>query len=275
MLGTADYLAPEQAIECSKVDGRADLYSLGCTAYFLLSGQPPFPMDKMSQKLIAHQTKPAPPIRTLNPSVPEGLAVVVHRLLAKKPDDRYRTATDLLEALAPFVQPVQPSEEDFSTPGSGSAFRSGISLNGWVSMNMVDRTGSQASASGSAIRFHSDINPKFPASQAQQQTKSNAAQETLPARPGIAPEVPATPAPKVRGKPKPPIVVELKIPERPSPVVSISTKGQSTAFKADRLFRNPPENNRSGLFIGSRILWIVLALFLGVLFMGVLSLSGR
>lgn len=273
MLGTADYLAPEQAIECSKVDGRADLYSLGCTAYYLLTGQPPFPSDKMSQKLIAHQTKPAPPIRGLNPAVPEGLAVVVHRLLAKKPDDRYRTATDLLEALAPFVKPVPPTEEDFPSPGSPSLARSGISLNGWVSMNMVDRTGSQASASGSAIRFHSDTNPKLPASQAQQQTKANAAQETLPARPGIPQEVPATPAPKVRNKPKPPaIVVELKVPEKPKPIDD--TRGKSTALKADRLFREPSvEHNPS--FIAGRWIWLALALVCGAALVGLLAMGTR
>jgi serine/threonine protein kinase len=263
MLGTADYLAPEQAIECSKVDSRADLYSLGCTAYFLLTGQPPFPADKVSQKLIAHQIKPAEPIRSLNPAVPEGLAVVVHKLLAKKPDDRYRTSTDVLEALAPFVQPALPSEEDFPTPGSSSNFRSGISLNGWVSMNVIDRSG-QGSASGSAIRFHSDTNPKLPASQAQQQTKSNAAQETLPARPGIPVEVPATPAPQPPVEPKPrratkappAPVIELTVPPKPVP---ISDKGKSTALKADRLFRERPDELSYGWDRGR---WIALALAL-------------
>ena len=100
VLGTADYLAPEQAIECSKVDARADLYSLGCTAYYMLTGQPPFPADKISQKLIAHQTKPAPPIRTLNPDVSEGLAAVVHRLLAKKPEYRFQSARELFAHIA-------------------------------------------------------------------------------------------------------------------------------------------------------------------------------
>ncbi len=277
MLGTADYLAPEQAIECSKVDARADLYSLGCTAYFLLTGQPPFPADKISQKLIAHQTKPAPPIRTLNPDIPEGLAVVVHKLLAKKPDDRYRSATDLLEALAPFVKPTVPDEDDFPKSGTATAPRTGISLNGWVSMNFIDRTGSQASASGSAVRYHSDTNPKIPASQAEQQTKANAASETLPARPGIVPEVPATPAPKVKSKPKiapmtlPPIV-ELK--PAPKPVVAPSVKGHSTAFKADRIFRGLPltddeDQSRRGRWIAVALalLLVVVAAVAGTVFL--------
>lgn len=271
MLGTADYLAPEQAIECSKVDGRADLYSLGCTAYFLMTGQPPFPLDKMSLKLIAHQTKPPQPIRTINPAIPEGLAVAVHRLLAKKPDDRYRTATDVMEALAPYVQPSYPSEEDFPTPGTATAIRSGVSLNGWVSMNMTDKSGSKASLSGSSIRFHSDTNPRIPVDQAQQQTKANATQETLPTQPGIPAEpvpavaVPVAPAtitpmpqhsmlrPSVQPTPKvsrkrdeisviaptpPPPVVELRVAPEVDP--SRSAKGKSTAFKADRIFRGLP-----------------------------------
>ena len=225
----------------------------------LVTGQPPFPAEKVSQKLIAHQTKPPAPIRTLNPSVPEGLAVVVHKLLAKKPDDRYRTATDVLEALAPFVQPTPPVDDDFPTTGSSSNYRSGISLNGWVSMNITDKS-AQSSASGSAIRFHSDTNPKLPASQAQQQTKANAAQETLPARPGLPPEMPATPAPKPRVKsvPKPEPIphIELKLPPKPAP---IADRGSSTAIKADRLFRDCPADE-SNLWDRGR--WITIGLTL-------------
>ncbi len=256
MLGTADYLAPEQAIECSKVDSRADLYSLGCTAYFLLTGQPPFPADKVSQKLIAHQTKAPQPIQELCPAIPEGFAQIIHRLLAKKPADRFQTARELLDALIPFVNPVPPKEEDFPTPGSANCVRSGISLNGWVSMNIVDRTGSQSSQSssnGSAIRYHADTNPKIPAAVAEQQTKANSAQETLPIRPGLPLSVPATPVPvanqqnKAKGS-HDAQVVELTLATQAHEEQSqpANQRGLSTAFKADRLFRDPYRKDFEG-----------------------------
>src|SRR5260370_6155293 len=69
VLGTADYVAPEQALNSHVVDVRADIYSLGCTFFFILTGGPPFPGGKAAQKLIWHQVKPPPPIRQLRPEV--------------------------------------------------------------------------------------------------------------------------------------------------------------------------------------------------------------
>ena len=74
ILGTADYVAPEQAMDSHGADIRADVYSLGCTFYYLLSGRPPFPEGKAAQKLIAHQTKMPAPIRAKRPDVPAALA---------------------------------------------------------------------------------------------------------------------------------------------------------------------------------------------------------
>lgn len=105
LLGTPDYLSPEQARNSHLVDARSDVYSLGCTLYFLLTGQPPFAKAvSLIDKLLAHTEEPPPPVRGLRPEVPEGLAAVLARMMAKKPGDRYGTAGEAASALAPFAR---------------------------------------------------------------------------------------------------------------------------------------------------------------------------
>jgi eukaryotic-like serine/threonine-protein kinase len=89
LIGTADYIAPEQAVDPCLVDIRADIYSLGCTLYFLLAGQPPFPGVSLMQKLLQHQDAERPQVREARPDVPEDLAIVVQRMMAKRAEDRY------------------------------------------------------------------------------------------------------------------------------------------------------------------------------------------
>lgn len=103
VLGTADYLAPEQAVDSHAIDARADIYSLGCTLYFLLTGHPPFPQGTLPQRLMAHQTKEPTPLEQERPDVPPRLAAIVRRMMAKKPDDRYPTAAATAEALAEWL----------------------------------------------------------------------------------------------------------------------------------------------------------------------------
>src|SRR5262249_4486641 len=112
VLGTADYLAPEQALDSHGVDIRADIYSLGATCYFVLTGKTPFSEGTVAQKLIWHQTRQPKSIRSLRPEVPEGLAAVVEKMMAKEPAQRYQTPAAVAEALAPWVQnPIPPPLE--------------------------------------------------------------------------------------------------------------------------------------------------------------------
>jgi eukaryotic-like serine/threonine-protein kinase len=114
VLGTADYLAPEQAIDSHTVDGRADIYSLGATFYFLLTGNPPFAEGSVAQKLLWHQTRTPKPVREVRPEVPAAVAAILEKMMAKKPEDRYPTPDKLAEALLPFTQtpiPPPPDEE--------------------------------------------------------------------------------------------------------------------------------------------------------------------
>src|ERR1043165_4759887 len=91
MMGTPDYIAPEQIIDARRVDIRADVYSLGCTLYFMLVGRPPFPVESWQEKLVAHHTVEPQPIEQLRPEVSAGLAAVLRKMMAKRPADRYAT----------------------------------------------------------------------------------------------------------------------------------------------------------------------------------------
>jgi serine/threonine-protein kinase len=111
ILGTADYLAPEQAVNSSTVDIRADIYSLGATLYFLLAGRTIFPEGKTAQKLMWQQMKAPTPIRDLVPDLPAPVAAILHRCLSKSPADRCATPVELAHLLAPWCQQLPPLPE--------------------------------------------------------------------------------------------------------------------------------------------------------------------
>jgi serine/threonine protein kinase len=105
-LGTLDYMAPEQCLDSHCVDGRSDIYSLGCTLYELLTGQPPFTgagYDSAFLKMKAHVEAPVPPIHERRPDVPQRLVVAVERMLAKDREQRFARPSDVVLALQPFA----------------------------------------------------------------------------------------------------------------------------------------------------------------------------
>ncbi|HWG47854.1 MAG TPA: protein kinase [Gemmataceae bacterium] len=106
VMGTADYIAPEQAANPRGADIRADIYALGCTLFHLLTGRPPFPAGTVAEKLARHAEAPFPSLTALRPETPPGLAVVLARMTAKAPADRYATPAEVADALTPFCPPV-------------------------------------------------------------------------------------------------------------------------------------------------------------------------
>src|SRR4029077_16677931 len=100
VMGTPDYIAPEQALATHTVDIRADLYSLGCTFYYLLAGRVPFPGGTFIQKVNKHQFEEPTRVYVVRPDVPPWVAAVVRKLMAKKLPDRYQTPVELAAALA-------------------------------------------------------------------------------------------------------------------------------------------------------------------------------
>lgn len=104
MMGTLDYMAPEQGSDARSVDIRADVYSLGCTLYHLLAGQAPFAEHTHpAKKLLAHMSEPPPPIRAPRSPVPVELAALVERMLAKQPQQRPGTPGEVARLLRPFT----------------------------------------------------------------------------------------------------------------------------------------------------------------------------
>jgi serine/threonine protein kinase len=108
IIGTADYIAPEQAKNPRSVDIRADIYSLGCTFYHLLAGQPPFPGKMILEKLYKHQRVEPDLAPVLQATGDKKLAGIVQKMMAKKPEDRYQTPADVAEALKPYVSDLPP-----------------------------------------------------------------------------------------------------------------------------------------------------------------------
>jgi hypothetical protein len=102
-MGTPDYAAPEQFRDAHSADARADVYALGCTLYCLIAGQVPFPGSSLAEKRQAHFHKEPAPLEELCPEAPAGLILVVRRMMAKQPGDRFQSAAEAAEALAPYV----------------------------------------------------------------------------------------------------------------------------------------------------------------------------
>lgn len=104
ILGTPDFLSPEQSRNLNQVDIRSDLYSLGCTFYYLLTAEVPYPGGATLEKLYRHNTEPPVPLETYRQDVPDEVAAILDRMMAKKPEDRFQTPLAVAEALAPYSQ---------------------------------------------------------------------------------------------------------------------------------------------------------------------------
>jgi eukaryotic-like serine/threonine-protein kinase len=135
VLGTADYLAPEQAVNSHKVDHRADVYGLGCSLYFLLTGHPPFPDGTLAQRIAKHQSQTPEDIRKERPDCPRDLADVCNKMMQKRPEKRYANMRETADALIAWLQnhgyKYEPGNSELAakaallTAGGPAARRSG------------------------------------------------------------------------------------------------------------------------------------------------------
>jgi serine/threonine protein kinase len=120
VLGTPDFLSPEQARNLHAVDIRSDLYSLGCTLYFLLTGRVPFPGGTTLEKLLRHSTTDPTPVEQLRPDVSPPVASILRKMMAKRPEQRFQSPSELAATLAPYA--VQGPTQ---VPAQGGPHQSG------------------------------------------------------------------------------------------------------------------------------------------------------
>lgn len=120
-MGTVDYVSPEQAVDTRNVDHRADIYSLGCTLYYLISGRAPFDgaaYDSIVSKILAHTEETPPEIQSRGLQLDKAIAAIVDKMMAKHPGDRFQSAEELAKALAAFAEPLtgnRRSEDELQT----------------------------------------------------------------------------------------------------------------------------------------------------------------
>jgi eukaryotic-like serine/threonine-protein kinase len=153
VLGTADYLAPEQALNSHKVDHRADLYGLGCTMYFLLTGQAPFPDGTIAQRIAKHQKVMPQEIRKIRPECPGELEGICWKLLQKDPKFRYASAQQTADVLEAWRAKYR---EQFPAGASGSSLSLGDEPSGasiGLSASSLDTVSNRSSdtSSGSSV----------------------------------------------------------------------------------------------------------------------------
>ena len=119
VLGTADYLAPEQAINSHTVDNRADIYGLGCTMYFLLTGHPPFPEGSISSRIIKHQNTMPKDIRIDRPDCPGQLDGICVKMMQKDPKFRYQDCNQVAHALEAWLAKYKAENPDVTIKPTG------------------------------------------------------------------------------------------------------------------------------------------------------------
>ncbi len=127
VIGTVDFISPEQVANSSKVDCRSDIYSLGCTMYFVLTGRVPYPDMSLAQKMFAHQNQDMEPIGKLRPKLPSALVAIIERMTEKCPEDRYQTPAEIVAALARWTaKPLSSPPREQMPQHPASHYRLGL-----------------------------------------------------------------------------------------------------------------------------------------------------
>lgn len=151
VLGTVDYLAPELAMQSPHVDHRVDIYSLGCTFYFVLTGHPPFPEGTLAERIVKHQTQEPSRITRERPGAPKTLASICRKMMAKDPADRFQSAAEVSGLLAAWRPPKRRLKRAVPLDAAGSEGATGDDL-GPLDIKLDTGPANGGSGSGTRLR---------------------------------------------------------------------------------------------------------------------------
>jgi serine/threonine protein kinase len=226
VLGTADYLSPEQALESHTVDIRGDIYSLGATFYYCLTGRTPFAEGSVAQKLIWHQTRAPKPIRTFRAEIPDGIVAIIDKMMAKAAADRFQSPQELADALAPWTQTPIPPPPEAEMPQFSLAATRPLTETGAASL--TSRPPSDASPTPRKVWQVSGASTHGAATATVTTPRPAAAPSAAPVRearpaPAPAPAVPQSPVPAARAHaPAAPAAAPApRVEARPAPAASV------------------------------------------------------
>jgi tRNA A-37 threonylcarbamoyl transferase component Bud32 len=177
VLGTADYLAPEQAINSHNVDNRADIYALGCTLYYLLTAHPPFPVGTLPQRLLAHQTKKPESILKDRPDAPADFVAICEKMMSKSADGRQQSGSEVAQDMANWLA-SRGQDYHFSGEGGGES-SGGDSGKLTAAAQAAGRMARGAKPAPGTARRAAAAAPKRQAAQSKKETVIGSAQETF------------------------------------------------------------------------------------------------
>jgi serine/threonine protein kinase len=252
ILGTPDYLAPEQARDPSNIDIRADIYSLGCVLYHCLTGQPPFPDKNILNQMVRHATETPRPLKDFNPDIPDGLQQVINWMLAKQPEGRYPSPERAAQALQMFLlaEAAPATGPSQGQGGAGAAQRKYLS---WL-----DELPQEAPAAPRAKPAAPPPSPKpQPAKKLKRDRKADV---DRPANP-VSPAAPASPPRgkvETEGEMLDPGDIDVELVPLPTP--GSSAEGWLGFSQRDWLFL--------GIGAGAVLLVVLVGLLIAVIFRG-------
>ena len=284
VLGTADYVAPEQVANSHTVDIRADIYAMGASFYFLLAGHPAFPSGSVSQKLLWHRTKDPTPIRQIRPEVPEGIAAILAKMLAKDPNARYQTPLEIANDLEKYATGTIPEPSDEEMPQLSPAAHGDLNLEEVkpAAAKEVVKSTPVAALSGTTSQLVKRLAPKPAAEPAPSSFTAGVATATRPSR--EAPRLTTAPLPTPT-KPRPfaalPPGPFAAPPQQEMPTLTVagnevtaSNFGQSLQQPASRRHDAPMINKVFGVNPHGRLmLFVVLVTMCATLAVGLVAMA--